>query len=441
MLKKLSICALTFAMIYAFTAAADVSKEIKMLKEYIDIEKTMVYSVSKKEQKLSLAPAIVTVYTSEQIKDLGFTNLTELFQSVPGLFVRYVDDKNIMDAHNSRNIEKSMLLVIDIVPLISANYSSNPNWMNIPIESIKQIEIIRGPGSVVWGANAYLGLINIITKDADSLLKKNKISNFESSVSFGSWETTKFNAGYALKLSDNFKIYVNGSYYQSLDYVYQSRGLAQYLPSLYGLPGSSDARSNEDVRNRDYSTNINFKLDYKNWANFSYYQFRNKRYSQNDQGQEITIDKFYNSYYNDDYDLYKAEFKKDFENNDLQLKLILSHFRFDISSHFIHFLPDVNSLNLKSTEMLRDNKGKETITNNIDFQINWNGINKNNILLGLTYNNQYKPDAFLKTITAGNTETPTIWITNYEQDFFAAKTTISSIFFQVIRQFTNSIRY
>ncbi|MEW6235037.1 MAG: TonB-dependent receptor [Candidatus Omnitrophota bacterium] len=136
------------------------------LEELINVKIT---SVSKKPEKLTNAPAAVFVITQEDIKRSGATSIPEALRLAPGLQVARIDaNKWAISARgfNDRYSNK-LLVLIDgrtvYTPLFSGTYWESQDLL---LEDVERIEIIRGPGAALWGANAVNGVINIITKNA-----------------------------------------------------------------------------------------------------------------------------------------------------------------------------------------------------------------------------------------------------------------------------------
>ena len=134
-----------------------------------DLMKVEVTTVSKRAQPLSQAPAAVTVITSEDIRRSGMTNVPDLLRMVPGLHVANIDSNTwaiTARGFNSQFANK-LLVMIDgrsvYTPLFSGVYWDVQDLM---LEDVDRIEVVRGPGGTLWGANAVNGVINIITKDA-----------------------------------------------------------------------------------------------------------------------------------------------------------------------------------------------------------------------------------------------------------------------------------
>ncbi len=134
------------------------------LEELVNIEVT---SVSKKAEKLSQAPAAVFVITSEDIKRSGATTIAEALRMAPGVHVaRIANNYWAITARGfNGNFANKLLVLIDgrsvYTPLFSGVYW---DMQDVLLEDIDRIEVIRGPGATLWGANAVNGVINIITR-------------------------------------------------------------------------------------------------------------------------------------------------------------------------------------------------------------------------------------------------------------------------------------
>ncbi len=130
---------------------------------------TEVTSVSKKGQKLSRTAAAVFVIGQEDIRRSGAASLPDLLRMAPGVDVAQIDANAwaiTIRGFNSRYANK-VLVLIDGRSVYTPSFSG-VYWdhLDMPLEDIERIEVIRGPGGSVWGANAVNGVINIITKSA-----------------------------------------------------------------------------------------------------------------------------------------------------------------------------------------------------------------------------------------------------------------------------------
>ena len=130
-----------------------------------------VTSVGRKAQELSKAPAAVFVLTAEDIRRSGATSIPEALRWVPGLTVLSQDGRSwaISARGSTRLYSDKILVMIDGRSLYTPLFSG-VIWdsVDVPLGDIEQIEIVRGPGAVMWGPNAVNGVINIITKRAQS---------------------------------------------------------------------------------------------------------------------------------------------------------------------------------------------------------------------------------------------------------------------------------
>src|ERR1700723_1880467 len=138
----------------------------KSLEDLMDMQVT---SVSKKEQKLSQVAAAIFVITQEDIRRSGATNIPDLLRMVPGLDVAQINGNTWAISARGFNLQfaNKLLVLIDGRAVYSPLFGG-VNWdtQDVPLEDIERIEVIRGPGGTIWGANAVNGVINIITKRA-----------------------------------------------------------------------------------------------------------------------------------------------------------------------------------------------------------------------------------------------------------------------------------
>jgi iron complex outermembrane receptor protein len=136
-----------------------------------DLMNVEVTSVSKKEQKLSRVGAAIFVITQEDIRRSGATNIPDLLRMVPGVDVAQVDHSTwAVSIRGFNDVYANKVLVLIDGRSVYEPIFSGVAWyaQDVPLEDIERIEVIRGPGGTVWGANAMNGVINIITKSAQA---------------------------------------------------------------------------------------------------------------------------------------------------------------------------------------------------------------------------------------------------------------------------------
>ena len=136
------------------------------LEELLQVE---VISVSRKPQTVPDSPAAVYVITQDEIRRSGHASIPELLRMVPGLHVARINSSSWAISARGFNgrFNNKMLVMIDGRTVFTSLFSG-VFWdvQDLHLPDIERIEVIRGPGGTMWGANAVNGVINIITKSA-----------------------------------------------------------------------------------------------------------------------------------------------------------------------------------------------------------------------------------------------------------------------------------
>jgi outer membrane receptor protein involved in Fe transport len=137
-------------------------------------EQPKVEAATKTEVLLSKSPAAVTVITAKQIGESGAKTVADLLRLVSGVNVRWNPMTPTIDVRGfgENPFSNRLLLLIDGIPYNSGDtggFPLSPVYDSFPVQTIKRIEIVRGPGSSLYGENAYWGVINIVTLSADDL--------------------------------------------------------------------------------------------------------------------------------------------------------------------------------------------------------------------------------------------------------------------------------
>lgn len=133
-------------------------------------DKSTVSIATGSQQSLRRAPAVASVITAEDIAAMGATDLDEVLETVPGVHVAhsangYAPLFVVRGIYSQLNPQT--LLLQNGVPMTTLQQGNRGSfWGGYPVEHIARIEVIRGPGSSLYGADAYAGVINVITKSA-----------------------------------------------------------------------------------------------------------------------------------------------------------------------------------------------------------------------------------------------------------------------------------
>ncbi len=162
------------------------------LEELLEME---IVSATRSLQKLSTAPAIINVITEQQIKERGYSTVAEAIGSLPG--IDFIDD-HFQQNIGVRGVNGGLRAWSRIVKVMIDNQAvsyrvNSQNFLGeelIPMSAIAKIEVIRGPGSAVYGANAYLGVINIITKKGEDVAGVNVSGSYKNATSMNGLGTS-----------------------------------------------------------------------------------------------------------------------------------------------------------------------------------------------------------------------------------------------------------
>jgi outer membrane cobalamin receptor len=120
---------------------------------------------SRRIETLQRAPAAVTVISAEELKK--YRTLAEVLRRVPGFFI---DRNEVKERIYLRGIPDSFLVLLDGVPFsCDATTIDYPRGLDLSLTCIEKIEIVRGPGSALWGPDAFSGIINLVTKKGADL--------------------------------------------------------------------------------------------------------------------------------------------------------------------------------------------------------------------------------------------------------------------------------
>jgi len=182
--------------------------------ELMKIEVATVYSASKFEQKVTEAPSSVSIVTADEIKKYGYRTLADILRSLRSFYITY--DRNysyvgIRGFGRSGDYNSRILLLVD-------GHRLNDNLYNaallgtefvIDIDLIDRVEVIRGPGSSLYGNNAFFAVINVITRRGRDL------KGVELSSEAGSFDTYKGRLTYGENFRNGIEALISGTIYDS----------------------------------------------------------------------------------------------------------------------------------------------------------------------------------------------------------------------------------
>lgn len=164
--------AVLFALASGNGALAQPNEEEDLALAYGDKDTVSIATGSK--QLLRRAPSVATVITSEEIKAMGATTLDDVMETVPGVHVTRSAASNfsiytIRGIGNTLTTNPQVMMLQNGIPVSSMFRGDRGQSIGAPLlENVARIEVIRGPGSALYGADAFSGVVNIITKNADT---------------------------------------------------------------------------------------------------------------------------------------------------------------------------------------------------------------------------------------------------------------------------------
>ena len=183
------------------------------LESLMEIELPKVYGASKIEQKSTEAPSSVTVITADEIRRYGHRTLGDVLQSVQGFQVSSDRNYSFLGTRglNLGDFNSRILLLVD-------GHRVNNNLTDgalvdtafiLDVDLIERVEIIRGPGSVLYGNNAFFGVINVITRQGKN------VNGAEVSGEYASFDTFKGRVSLGKQFTNGLQLLVSGSLYDS----------------------------------------------------------------------------------------------------------------------------------------------------------------------------------------------------------------------------------
>lgn len=184
------------------------------LEDLMQMEIPTVVTASKHEQKVTEAPASVSVVTADEIKRYGYRNFADLLNAVRGFYVTYDRAYGFTGArgfNRTRDYGGRILLLVDGHRINDPAYGTLAGREDflLDLDLIERVEIVRGPGSALYGDNAFLGVINIITRRGRDL------GGAEVAATYGSFDTYRGRFSYGAESSNGVEVLLSGSLYDS----------------------------------------------------------------------------------------------------------------------------------------------------------------------------------------------------------------------------------
>ena len=195
--------------------AADNTADLSVLKSMSledlgEVQVNTIVAVSGFEQKTTEAPSSISIVTAEEIKRYGYRTLADILESLQGFDVSsdrnyaYLGSRGV----NLGDYNNRILLLVDghrVNNNINDGAAIGTDFI-LDIDLIDHVEVIRGPGSVLYGNNAFFGVINVVTR---------KVDGVEASGEYGSFDAYKARLSFGKSYTNGVSLLLSGTYYQS----------------------------------------------------------------------------------------------------------------------------------------------------------------------------------------------------------------------------------
>ncbi|MEI6205204.1 MAG: TonB-dependent receptor [Desulfuromonadales bacterium] len=181
------------------------------LEELMEIKVDKVVTASRYEQRVTDAPASITIVTANDIKKYGYRTLADIVKAIPGLYVSY--DRNysyvgVRGFGRAGDYNSRLLILLDGHRLNDNIFDTAALGTELPldIDLIDHVEFVRGPGSSLYGSNAFFGVINIITRNSSDISR-------ELSAGIGDNAAWKGRASYGARYASGLETMLSASYF------------------------------------------------------------------------------------------------------------------------------------------------------------------------------------------------------------------------------------
>lgn len=251
---------LACALVLNSSAFAETSAEHDSLEQelaYLAAERQVVVTASKIEEHVDKTVATTTVITQDDISHIGARNLLDVLRLVPGIGItqskigiREIEVRGVKTA-----LSEKVQIMLNGHPLDHNLQNAGSTWVydDLPVDTIKRVEVVRGPGSALYGANAFLAVINIITQNAKDL------NGLHTSAGWGSFDTQQYRASWGKQLSNSAEAALHFNFTDT-------NGIGSPIPadslSIHGLNSSAPGKSQLTEGRYDLEWNLGYK-DFK----------------------------------------------------------------------------------------------------------------------------------------------------------------------------------
>jgi len=261
------LAGVTCALLPCLLQGAEADRDLTelSLEELGTIPVPTVVGASRHEQKTTDAPSAVSIVTRETIQQYGHRTLSEVLNSVRGLYVSYDRGYSyigVRGINRPGDFGGRMLLMVDGHRLNDGVFDTAASGTDFPldVDLIERVEVIRGPGSSLYGNNAFFGVINVITR------RGRGFNGAEASAAYGSFDTWTGRASYGKQFTNGLEFLISGTL---LDSAGQSRlNFPEFVAE--NLDGGWARQAFASVSYKDLTLQGGFSRRQKDWPTAAY---------------------------------------------------------------------------------------------------------------------------------------------------------------------------
>ena len=239
-----------------FDELRELEKSLDQELEWLQAE-SHVITASKAPEDIKKSAASISVVTDREIRRMGARELKDVLRSLPGF--SFQDERHGSYDLEVRGVmkdaEQNILFLLNNHS-INTNYwgGIGPSYLPLTLDNIKRIEVIRGPGSALYGANAFSAVVNIITREPE------EIEGFELNAKTGSYDTQQYNLLFGKRYGE-LGVSLNANYFETDTFRgYVAQDVQTQLDQFFGSQASlAPGRTNGSDQKYDLSLIVQYK--------------------------------------------------------------------------------------------------------------------------------------------------------------------------------------
>ena len=290
------------------------------IEQLLGVKIETVYAASKHEQKVTEAPSSVSIVTRDDIQQMGYRTLADVLRSVRGIYVTYDRGYNFIGVRGFNrpgDYGGRTLILIDGHRLNDPIFDDNFAGTEFPLDMdlVERVEVIRGPGSSLYGDNAFFGIVNVVTRRGRDLQAAEASASAGTEDSFSG----RFSVGH--QFTNGVELLLSGTYQESAGHT------RLYFPEFQDI-NNGIAENLDEQRMRSVFASLS-------WGEFTFAAAFGSRDKQNPTAPYGTVFNDPNYWLRDDRGFVEARLQHQLaEESELKLRIYYDYYAFDSDGAF-----------------------------------------------------------------------------------------------------------